>query len=267
MDHNELRELTGAYALGALGHEERLALEAHLRVCPSCAEEVRETIRVVDGLAVSVKQIDPPPALRARVLNAVVPAPKDPITAPGRQRDSHSVLPYWLSAAAALSALALGLYALSLRNRIDALEEQLRSARAATATIQQQLISVRAEAADAGRRAAILTAPDVRRVDLAGLPPTEAASARAYWSPTEGLFLAATGLPAPPAGRVYQLWMVTPDQAAHGIALLTPDVSGRVSALASTPAGVTRVAALAVTLEPAGVSPAPTGDKVLVGLM
>jgi anti-sigma-K factor RskA len=265
MDHNELRELTGAYALGILSDDERQALEGHLRDCQTCAAEVRQTIAAASTLAIGVKQIDPPSSLRSRVLNEVAGADRGSVET--RVRRGYSVLPYWLSAAAALAAIALGLYAVSLRNRITALEAQLRVATAATATMQKQLISLSADADDWRRRATILTAPDVRRVDLAGVAPAAGASARAYWSPAEGLFMSGTNLPALPQGRVYQLWMVTPEQKALGVALLTPDASGHVTTMISTPPGVTRIAALAVTLEPAGGSPAPTGDKVLIGLL
>lgn len=267
MDHNELRELTGAYALGILTDDERLALEGHLRDCQSCADEVRESIKVTSALAVGVQQIDPPASLRARVLAAATQGSTERAPLTSKPRSSYSALPYWLSAAAALAAIALGLYAMNLRTRVQDLEAQLRVATAATDTMQKRLISLSADADEAQRRYTILSAPDVRRINLAGVPPAASASANAFWSPTQGLFLSGTNLPALPAGRVYQLWMVTPEQAALGIALLTPDAGGRVTTITPTPPGVTRVAAIAVTVEPTGGSPSPTGEKVLVGLL
>jgi anti-sigma-K factor RskA len=264
MDHNELRELTGAYALGILTDDERLTLENHLRECQACAAEVRESIEATSALAVGVTQIDPPASLRSRVLAAATGG--DSIQSATERRRSFSALPYWLSAAASLAALALGLYALNLRTRVQDLETRLRVATAASDTMKKQLISLSAEAREAQQRFAILAARDVRRIDLGGVPPAASASAQAFWSPTQGVFLDGTNLPALPAGRVYQLWMISPEQPAPlGIALLTPDAGGRVSTITPNPAGITRVAAFAVTLEPAGGSPAPTGDKVLIG--
>ena len=265
MDHNELRELTGAYALGILTDDERVALENHLRDCRSCADEVRESIEATSALAVGVKQIDPPASLRGRVLAAAT-ASREPRPTATLPRRSFGSLPYWLSAAATLAAVALGLYALNLRTRVEDLEARLRVATSATDSMQKQLISLSAEASEAQRRFRILAARDVRRIDLAGVPPAADAAAQAFWSPTQGLFLAGTNLPALPAGRVYQLWMISPEQAAPlSMALLTPDAGGRVTTITPNPAGVTRVAAFAVTVEPAGGSPGPTGDKVLVG--
>ncbi len=152
MDHNELRELTGAYALGILTDDERLALEGHLRDCQSCADEVRESIKATSALAVGVQQIDPPASLRARVLAAATQGSAERAPLTSKPRSSYSALPYWLSAAAALAAIALGLYAMNLRTRVQDLEAQLRVATAATDTMQKQLISLSADADEAQRR-------------------------------------------------------------------------------------------------------------------
>ena len=44
MTHDELRELTGGYALGVLSEAERRAIETHLPTCVECAREVREFV-------------------------------------------------------------------------------------------------------------------------------------------------------------------------------------------------------------------------------
>jgi anti-sigma-K factor RskA len=77
---------------------------------------------------------------------------------------------------------------------------------------------------------------------------------------------AATRLPALPAGKTYQLWFVPANAAPISAGLIAPDAQGAATVHFATPAGTpARIAALAVTLEPAGGVPAPTGDKYLVG--
>jgi anti-sigma-K factor RskA len=63
---------------------------------------------------------------------------------------------------------------------------------------------------------------------------------------------------------VYQLWVVT-TAAPISAGLLTPDSSGRVSATIETPPDIPQPVAMAVTIEPAGGVPTPTGEKFLVG--
>jgi anti-sigma-K factor RskA len=106
----------------------------------------------------------------------------------------------------------------------------------------------------------------VARVDLAGQPIAPSASARAYWSRAHGLVFSGNNLPQLPAGRTYQLWVVTAS-APISAGLLTPDAAGNVGGTFATPADIPAPVAMAVTIEPAGGVPAPTGEKFLVGTL
>ena len=71
-------------------------------------------------------------------------------------------------------------------------------------------------------------------------------------------------LPAPPAGMDYQLWYVTKD-AKLSAAVFRPNAQGRYELRLALPAGVPeKLAATAVTLEPGGGSPQPTGRFYLM---
>ena len=76
----------------------------------------------------------------------------------------------------------------------------------------------------------------------------------------------ASNLPPLPAGRTYQLWVVTA-QAPISAGLLTPDAQGSVSETFNTPPDIPQPVAMAVTIEPAGGVPAPTGERYLVGTL
>src|SRR5262245_54190318 len=71
LGHDELHEQAGLYVLGGLSPPERAAFEAHLATCAACKADVLEWSAVSGALAQSVPQVDPPEALRARVLAAV----------------------------------------------------------------------------------------------------------------------------------------------------------------------------------------------------
>jgi len=119
--------------------------------------------------------------------------------------------------------------------------------------------------ADAQKPLAIMTAPDVRQIDLAGQRVAPRAAARTFWSPSRGVVLMAANLPALSPGRTYQLWFVTPAQAKVSIGLVKPDANGRVTTVVSNAANLPDPAALAVTDEPDGGVPQPTGQMYLVG--
>jgi len=265
MDHQDLRELTGAYALGLLCEDERGALEAHLPTCPECAREVRDATYATRALAYGVEHISPLDSLRARVLERARRDADARAARPTETSRQSMLLPYG-AIAASLAAIGFAFYAMTLRSRVDALEDRLRAAESATAGIEQRLARVQT-AYDAARgSAAVLAAPDVRRIELEGRPPVSGATGSAFWSPSRGLVFAATGLPSLPAGRVYQLWIVA-DTAPVSAGLMTPDPAGLATAVAAPPAGVSKVVAIAVTLEPAGGVPAPTSPPILVGTL
>ncbi len=216
---------------------------------------------ILQGLGQAVPQVDPPAELRARVLSAASMRPQTV-----RSVASRSYIP-WLAAAASL-ALAVGLtiYTAQLRTRITTLEGELREARDRAAATERQMADAQRAADGAQASVAVLTAPDVARIDLAGQTVAPQASARAFWSRSRGMVFTASNLPPLPAGRTYQLWVVTA-QAPISAGLLTPDGAGNVSETFSTPQDLPQPVAMAVTIEPTGGVPAPTGDKYLVGVL
>jgi anti-sigma-K factor RskA len=181
------------------------------------------------------------PVLEALATTTAESAPSPHIRSAllSRIRTPRKLEATWLAlAASAFLAVSLAWYAASARARVTALEAQL----------------------------SVLAAPDTARVDLAGQPAAPAASARVFWSRSRGLVFTASNLPALPAGRVYQLWVLTDQPAPISAGLLTPDLDGRVTAVFHTSPDVPRPVAMAVTLEPHGGVLSPTGDKYLVGL-
>ena len=85
------------------------------------------------------------------------------------------------------------------------------------------------------------------------------------WSRARGMVFATSNLPPAPAGKVYQVWVVTA-QAPISAGLVVPDPTGGGMTYFYTPPDIPAPTAVAVTLEPAGGVPAPTGQFFLVGM-
>ena len=171
----------------------------------------------------------------------------------------------WLPIAALLVlTIALGIYAQRLQRRVESLESRLdaavrRAELAERATGDAQRVANRAEDA-----MAVLVSPDMARVDLAGQPVAPEARARAFWSRNHGLVFTATNLPALPPGRVYQVWVLTAG-APVSAGLVSPDAAGGATAVLDTAPDIPPPAGVAVSLEPEGGVPAPTGKIYLAG--
>jgi anti-sigma-K factor RskA len=271
MTHDELRELTGGYVLGALSEADRQALEAHLATCADCAAEVQALREVARALAYATPQRDLPPGLRERVLRAAVAAGGAgsrvvdfaPAVSP---KPTRSTLPAWFALAASIAAVAFGLYAMTLRQRIEILQDRLREATARAEDMTRQAQVAHAAADQARQSNAVLAASDVRRIDLAGQKTAPDAGGHAFWSPSQRLLVfTAANLPALRAGRGYQLWVIPLGETTPVSAGMLPLASdGSISTLAP-PLTVDQIGAVAVSEEPASGVSSPTGDIVLSG--
>ncbi|HEX6913244.1 MAG TPA: anti-sigma factor [Longimicrobium sp.] len=297
--HDEMRAALAAEALGALDGEERTLLHAHLAACQACRAELADLRASAGALAFAA-----PPApldtarsgrVRARLLaraaadrapagdglsdsTRVAPAPPapspsvttktaddddvtrvTPITAaPSRRRGT--MLP-WLAAAASLVLLlGTGVYALSLRGRVLTQTAWMNAAEEEQNRLERALREREATLA-------AVSAPAVRVIDMASAGRPEPGG-RMFWDQrTHRWTFFAHDLPAIQRGREYQLWLITPGGRKLPAPTFRPGPRGeaRVEATYALPAD--SLQAIAVTEEPAGGLPAPSGPVVIVGAM
>jgi hypothetical protein len=67
---DEVRDLGAGFVLDALGPEDTAAVRAHLASCPDPHTEIEEMASVLPALMGDVPQVEPPEALRSRILTA-----------------------------------------------------------------------------------------------------------------------------------------------------------------------------------------------------
>ncbi len=238
-DHEELRDLCAAYALGALDPPESAQLEEHLREgCEICDSEIAEHRRSVEALGSLLEERTPPARAEERFLARL---------ASGDRQDEASrvVRPArvtggwlrWLPAAAAVLVAALALWiTVDSRREVARLEREF----AAFETTTDPIVSI---------------------YDLEATPAAAGARARATFDPRTQLWrLFAHDLVPPPAGLTYQGWLVAGDTS-HDLGTFLPDETGHAFLALRLP-GDPAEARVRVTLEPAGGSERPTGSPV-----
>lgn len=236
----DLHSLTGAYALDALGsgaEQDRFA--RHLNRCQSCASEVRGFRAVATMLAFAAAE-EPPPELRDRVLAAVAHTRQLPPEVSAHPRHARGFAPWmpWLSGAIATAGIVIAvLFGF------------------AQAHTQQQLNQARAENQAIAR---VLAAPDARlltgRTTAGGVATVVLAAAR------HQLVVTTNGLPALPAGKVYQLWLIGPAKIVPA-GLLPAAASGQTAPVLAS--GLVPGDKLGLTVEPAPGTAQPTTAAIL----
>jgi anti-sigma-K factor RskA len=86
LEHRECAESLAAYALGALPEAESARVKQHLSSCRECRADLEWLRSAVDTLPASVPQVEPPPALKARVMQ-IVEAEAELLRAAGEAAD------------------------------------------------------------------------------------------------------------------------------------------------------------------------------------
>jgi anti-sigma-K factor RskA len=259
MTRDELSELAAGYALGALEGGARARFEALVRARD--AEALRALRQCEESLArLTAESPETPPAsVKAALLARIAAEPRAAGTAPGRvrplaARPRRSVWTVMLTGAlaAGIAAVAIGLaVSTQYERRLEALGRQAAELRTQVQRDQSLL--------------AILRDPATQMVALSGQAPSPEARARMLWHEKAGGLLVAAGLPPAPAGKAYQLWAIAGTRPPVAAGVFTVDAQGTASLRVPPLPGVARVDAFAVTLEPAGGLPAPSGPLVLVG--
>jgi anti-sigma-K factor RskA len=265
-EHDALHELSGLYVVGALDARDRAMFEAHLLTCRECRREVDSFAPIIGRLATAVPELVPPSGLRSRVLGAVTgrSSAQAGSGAEGRLPGASSRGGWLAAAACLLMAAALGYTTWDRQQRVRDLEERLSDVTSRARALEMQVADANRTTGVVRAHLNVLTAPDVARVDLVGEEPARSATGRAYWSRSQGLVFTASNLPALPPGRTYQLWVVTAE-APVSAGLLRPDQAGNVSTIFQTPPDLPQPLAMAVTIEPEGGVPSPTGPRYLIG--
>jgi hypothetical protein len=253
MTHDDaLLDQIGVLALGALPAAEAALLRAHIAGCPQCRQEyaaLRATADLV-GYAAEMPPLDElaERRMKSRVMHAVRASaasdepPSLPIPVTGAGPRPHAVparspslpwLRYAAVAAALIALLAFGADYLTLRS-------QLAAERAHALAVERQLGDLYASDS---KHFAIDGGEVIRRGDR--------------------LYLTMYRMPKLAPGRVFQLWTLKKGaKTVEPSVTFTADADGGAVVALPVPAG--EIAAIALSQEPPGGSPAPTTTPAFV---
>jgi anti-sigma-K factor RskA len=256
MNHEEIRDLAAMYALGGLDGDDRVRFESLLRSGdPDATAALKEFESSLVSLATESAEAPPPSvkvALMSRIADEAGRQPSSAVVTPLRPRRVFWPVVWAAALAAGIAAITVGLSVSSnYEKRLQALSLE---AAALKADIDRERAFI-----------ALLRDPSTEVVALAGLKPAPEARARMFWNERGGGYFIAAGLPVPPSGKTYQLWAIAGKNAPVSAGVFGVDAQGAGGLRVPPLAGVQKVDVFAVTLEPAGGLPAPSGEMYLAG--
>lgn len=256
-DHTQYAEMLALYAVGAVDAAEVSELQAHLRSCSECRNELATLRGDAALLALSAVGPAPPQRARQRLLAAIS---NEPRKQPASQRMILGTLrPLWLSFAPVAAALLLAIFSLMLWRLDSRLQRQLERTRAELRESQEQLQKSQ-------QLVALLHSPDSMHLTLVAANVQPVPGAKAVYSPKMGrLLLMANNLAPLPEKKVYELWLLPANgKPPMPCGTFWPDAKGNAMMDHSLSEAGIDAKGFAVTVEPEGGSAAPTSPIQLI---
>ena len=235
-DHSEYQDEIGAYMLGALTDLERQAFERHMAGCAECRDEIEQLRPAADALPRSVEQIEPPPALKAALMEVVE-------SEAGERSDAP------VPAAARAPGPSLGE---RLRRGLFPMRPVLVAGALALGVVAGFGVAQLGGTEDSRT---VTAAVDEARV------PSASARLQIQGDGEDGAILRVQGMPALETDQVYQAWVQR-----DGTIVPQPtfEVGADGGGAVAVPDDVSGAKAVMVTREPRGGSRAPSEEPILV---
>jgi len=237
---NHFLEFLPAYALGSLDPAEHIAVSEHVQNCPVCAAELISYQTVAAELALAAPDAVPSAELKHRLLARVQKQPSLLSPAPSR--------PPWWQRWPQFSQRAVMAWGIASFLLILVLI-------ASNLLLWQRLTRLETTARSGGMRA----------IPLTGLTPGAAGFVLIGADGQNGAFVV-DALPTLEPDRQYQLWLLQNGYRTSG-AVFSVDEYGYGGGRIRAPKNLFEYSGCDISVEPAGGSSQPTGEKVLAGTL
>lgn len=262
-----IQELISAYSLGVLEGEDLKALEEFKQNNPVQFEEMlRENEAEFARLSFAVEGNMPGPGLKKKLMTEV----RSEADAYNKDHLSfwERVQPFWLNIGTAVAAIVI----VSLLSYNFLLTKKLETKQAALSNLQNQIAAKQSEIDNLGMESmlnrqmiAFLEDPNVVIINLVNTQPDLTAVGRVLWNTRDDqAMFCGINLPRPPEGKIYQLWAIGGGDPKSAGIFNVNDFGKNVLMLKSL-SDLGEIKQFAVSLEPAGGVPLPTGKIYLSG--
>jgi anti-sigma-K factor RskA len=253
------------YSFGTLPEGETAAVKAHVAVCRECSAKLAEALGNIAVLALAVEQETPPPAASDRLFARIAAergATEPVVEAVGGREFGRQVKRprgNWWNWVLVPAFTVVALFCAVLYRENHILTGELRDARRVAADFERERLHVMG-------LVNALSAKDTETIRLASTKdgiPGSAAVVR--YNKRLGRVIYSAEVPELPAEKVYQMWLVPTSGAPISAGTFLAGGARRTEPWEGEVPANSEPKAFAVTVEPSGGVPKPTGKIILLG--
>lgn len=282
MDREEFRQLCTEYSAGILQGEELRRFEEYLRTASEAElTEFVEFVSTASMLPLALERQAPPARVKEQLMQkiqlsarahesaerrtatftATVPPPlKHP-------EPRRSWLPFGVTAVFLIMVIGFSIYVSNLMGTIEQQNTNLVTVQREKQQLATQLVELKDELTRKEELLKVISSKRIEVTFMGGQKINPVGYGKIIWDPEKGTaILQVSNLPAVPKDKDYQLWVIKDKKPISAGVFAVRDSAPsffKIENLAVT--NPKEIAAFAVTLEPKGGVPAPTGDMYILG--
>lgn len=280
MTREEFIELSPDYAAGALDGDNLRRFEQYLQTASTGdLQLVAELVGTASLMPLALEMRQPPAHLKENLMQKIAVSakaqesvrrrlePQEPAGRPPQPVGRRSWLPFGVTFVALAMILGFSLYVTRLMTTLDEQHAQLVSVEGTNRELSSLIVALKNELERKEELLMVLAARQVEIAIMHGLPVHPIGYGKIIWDPDRRVaILQVSNLPAVPDDRDYQLWVVKGKQPVSAGVFSVSDTTSnyfKIENLSVT--DPKEIAAFAVTLEPKGGVPQPTGAMYIAG--
>jgi anti-sigma-K factor RskA len=283
MTHDELEEVATLHALGVLSAEEEVKFREFLATASE--DEKREVAEIAETAALlplPVDRVSPPAEVKTLLMEKVHASARAkaaaqartqklmqeaPAQSPAIPKPKTNWMPFGVTTLVLLLVIGFSAYVASLMGTLEEQNARLAEVQETNKKISGELAELKNELNRKEELLGILSSHRVAITLMDGLKPRTVAFGKILWDQETGTaILQVTNLAPPPADKDYQLWVMKGKTPMSAGVFAVKDTTVSYFKIENLPMRNPReIAAFAVTLEPKGGVPSPTGAMYLAG--
>lgn len=271
LNEEQFEELCAGYVLNALEPEEREQFEEMLQNASQEQKELFHSMKTAaNQVAFTIEENQTPEVVKQRIMDQVKAEQEDPVTdGSGLSSDNKESNKFDWGTLAVAASFALLLVTLSLVFYSFNLSGEISDKEKIIVEQQEQITELQNEIQQKEELLTILESREVDLVMMSGMEVNPNGYGKIIWDPASNrALLQVSNLPAVPSDKDYQLWIIRNNKpVSAGVFAVNDPGKDSFFKIEEITSNEQQADAFAVTMEPKGGMPQPTGDMYLMGNM